>query len=713
VSEQVLPGDAAEGSGKNGDSDDGGSGGNGARTAPAPAHALGAVLKIAPFRKLWIALGLSSLGDWLGLLALTAMASQLAQGDYRAQNFAIAGVLLLRLLPAVIVGPLGGYIADKLDRRWTLVIGDVLRFALFVSIPIAGDLMWLYVATVLIECVSLVWLPAKDAAVPNLVPRERLAVANQLSLVTTYGSALPAALLFTLLALINKSLSSTLSWFASPVDLALYFNAATFLVGAIVASRLHELSGQGRGNGSEERQSVLRAILVGWKFVARNKLVRGLVIGVVGAFGVGGVVIGLGRTYVSDLGGGEAGYGVLFGAVFLGLAGGMAFGPRLLTGFSRRRMFGLALTGAGASLVMMAVVQNIVMVSGFTVLLGFCAGIAWITGYTMLGMEVEDEIRGRTFAFVQSLTRVVLAAVLAIAPGIAGAIGAHRISLLGKGTITYNGAAITFLLAGLAATLLGVFSYRQMDDRRRVSLIRDLRGALSGHERGVFSDTGLFVALEGGEGSGKSTQVRRLEAWLVERGLSVLVTHEPGATRVGQSIRSIVLDKSTGKLSPRTEALLYAADKAEHVDTVIQPALDEGTIVITDRYVDSTLAYQGGGRDLAQREVLRLSRWATSGLRPHLTVLLDVPPEVGLARGAADGPADRIESESLEFHQRVRQQFLDLAMLDPDRYLVVDATASPAQIADQIRARVEPLLAPAAEEPSDPVPVDSPEEVRR
>ncbi len=692
---------------------DGGDSGNGARTAPPPAHALGAVLKIAPFRKLWIALGLSSLGDWLGLLALTAMASELAQGDYRAQNFAIAGVLLLRLLPAVVVGPLGGYIADRLDRRWTLVIGDVLRFGLFVSIPIVGNLFWLLTATVLIECVSLVWLPAKDAAVPNLVPRERLAVANQLSLVTTYGSALPAALLFTLLALLNKSLSATLNWFASPVDLALYFNSATFLVGAIVASRLHELSGQGAGNGSEERQGVLRAILVGWKFVARNKLVRGLVIGVVGAFGVGGVVIGLGRTYVADLGGGEAGYGVLFGAVFLGLAGGMAFGPRLLTGFSRKRMFGLALTGAGGSLVMMALVQNIVLVSGFTVLLGFCAGIAWITGYTMLGMEVDDAIRGRTFAFVQSLTRVTLAAVLAAAPGIAGAIGAHQISLLGKGTITYNGASITFLIAGLAATLLGIFSYRQMDDRRRVSLIRDLRGAFSGHERGVFSDTGLFIALEGGEGSGKSTQVRRLEAWLVERGLRVVATHEPGATPVGQTIRTIVLGNATGKLSPRTEALLYAADKAEHVDTMVRPELEDGAVVITDRYIDSTLAYQGGGRDLAQREVLRLSRWATSGLRPHLTVLLDIPPEVGLARGAANGPADRMESESLEFHQRVRQGFLDLALLDPDRYLVLDATATPAEIADQIRARVEPLLEPVAGESDVPVPVESPEEARR
>src|SRR5690606_3154739 len=207
---------------------------------PATAHDLRAVLRIAPFRKLWIALGLSSLGDWLGLLALPALAGQLAGGDlaetgaYASANLAIAGVLLLRLLPALVIGPLGGYIADRLDRRWTLVAGDVVRFVLFASIPIVGTLPWLYIATLLIEAVSLVWLPAKDAAVPNLVPRRRLAAANQISLATTYGSALPAAALFTLLSLLTKSIDATLGWVGTPVDLALYFNAATFVVGAVV-----------------------------------------------------------------------------------------------------------------------------------------------------------------------------------------------------------------------------------------------------------------------------------------------------------------------------------------------------------------------------------------------------------------------------------------------------------------------------------------------
>ncbi|MEQ4204040.1 dTMP kinase [Actinopolymorpha sp. B17G11] len=662
--------------------------GRGAHGTSGSMQDLRAVLRIAPFRTLWIALGLSSLGDWLGLLALTAMAGQLAEGDYRAENFAIAGVLLLRLLPAVIVGPLGGYIADRLDRRWTLVVGDVIRFALFASIPVVGTLWWLFVATVLIEAVSLVWLPAKDAAVPNLVPRERLAAANQISLATTYGSALPAALLFTVLALVSSSLSATLGIFTDSVDLALYFNAATFLVGAIVVARLREVSGRPTTHEAEEQPSVIRAVVEGWQFVANNRLIRGLVIGVVGAFAAAGVVIGLGRTYVSDLGGAEAGYGVLFGALFLGLSAGMAIGPRLLPSLSRRRMFGLSLTAAGIALTAVAVLPNLVLVAFLTVLLGLFAGISWINGYTLLGLEVEDSIRGRTFAFVQSLTKIALAAVLAAAPAIAGSIGAHRVELPGGASLTYNGAAITFLLAGIAATVIGVVSYRQMDDRAGVPLTREVRAVFSGYDRGVSSDVGLFIALEGGEGGGKSTQARLLADWLQPQGFGVVVTYEPGATDVGRDLRQLLLH--SGHISARAEALLYAADKAEHVDTMIRPALQEGSVVITDRYVDTMLAYQGAGRDLSQQQVLRLCRWATEGLRPHLTVLLDVPPEVGLTRG--DGPPDRLEREPLEFHQRARQHFLDLAALDPDRYLVLDATAPPDQIAARIRERVEPLL---------------------
>jgi dTMP kinase len=208
----------------------------------------------------------------------------------------------------------------------------------------------------------------------------------------------------------------------------------------------------------------------------------------------------------------------------------------------------------------------------------------------------------------------------------------------------------------------------------------------------VHTTTGVFVCFEGGEGAGKSTQARALATTLEERGFHTLLTFEPGDTPVGKEVRRIVLDPATGELSDRTEVLLYAADKAEHVDTVVLPALARGEVVITDRYVDSTLAYQGAGRTLAAAEVERVARWATHDLRPHLTVVLDVDPEHGFGRFAE---RDRIEGESPEFHQRVRAAFVEMAAADPDHYLVIDAGRSAADIADEVLARVEPLLGQA------------------
>lgn len=208
----------------------------------------------------------------------------------------------------------------------------------------------------------------------------------------------------------------------------------------------------------------------------------------------------------------------------------------------------------------------------------------------------------------------------------------------------------------------------------------------------LFTETGVFLALEGGEGSGKSTQAALLVEWLESLGHNVLLTREPGGTEVGKILRHIVLDNDTGELSPRTEALLYAADKAEHVDEVVLPALADGAVVLTDRYVDSTLAYQGAGRNLDISEVEHIARWATSSLRPHLTIVLDIDPAIGHARFEG---ADRIEAEPLEFHQRVRTHFLELAQQDPQHYLVVGGGGTPDEIHAEIRTAVEPWLGQA------------------
>lgn len=203
---------------------------------------------------------------------------------------------------------------------------------------------------------------------------------------------------------------------------------------------------------------------------------------------------------------------------------------------------------------------------------------------------------------------------------------------------------------------------------------------------------GLFLAFEGGEGSGKSTQTRLLGEWLTRQGREAVLTREPGGTDVGAALRRILLDPATGELSARTEALVYLADKAEHVDHLIVPALERGAVVVTDRYVDSMLAYQGAGRALSVAELDPIAHWATAGLRPDLTIVLDVDPTIGLARA---GAPDRIEAEPLAFHERVRDHFLALAAAEPGRYVVISAAQTPDQIAGQIREAVTPWLARA------------------
>ena len=208
----------------------------------------------------------------------------------------------------------------------------------------------------------------------------------------------------------------------------------------------------------------------------------------------------------------------------------------------------------------------------------------------------------------------------------------------------------------------------------------------------MTADRGLWITFEGGDGSGKTTQSALLSEWLQTKGRTVLHTREPGGSEVGQLIRDIVLHHR-GDIAPRAEALLYAADRAHHVATVVRPALDRGEVVIQDRYLDSSVAYQGAGRVLDAGEVRELSLWATKGALPGLTVLLDLDPQV--ARHRLDGddkPFDRLEAEKNEFHERVRAAYLALAEAEPERFLVLDATLPPEQLAGTVRDRVASLL---------------------
>jgi len=210
----------------------------------------------------------------------------------------------------------------------------------------------------------------------------------------------------------------------------------------------------------------------------------------------------------------------------------------------------------------------------------------------------------------------------------------------------------------------------------------------------------LFIAFEGGDGAGKSTQAARLAGALEARGLTVLRTREPGGTPIGEKLRSLVLEHGHGHIDAHTEALIFAASRAAHASQVIRPALERGEVVLTDRYIDSSVAYQGAGRDLGTDAVRSINEWATSGLQPDLTVLLDVHPADGRSRRTAgDAAEDRLESEADEFHARIRQAFLDLAASRPDSYLVLEAQQSVDDLAAQILDRVDQLLAASAGSP--------------
>jgi dTMP kinase len=673
------------------------------------------VLSIKPFRNLWIALSLSSLGDWLSILALLWLAPSVTNGSNLAKTAASGGVWVVTLLPALLLGPIAGALADRFDRRVTMIVGDVIRGLLFVSIPLFPNLTWIFIAKFLAGVASQFWNPAASATIPNLVPKEKLERANQVSQLMTYGTAPLAALLLIVLGWISTGLGHFAPVFhTNKLDLALYFNGATYFVSAITVYFLRQI-GKREHSGRISAPSTAKAIWEGWRFIKDTPVVRGLVIGMLGAFCAAGVVIGLASSYIQDtLNGGQAGFSLVFAIILVGLALGMGFGSRPFGNFSRRRLFGVALTASAVPLAMIALVPDLVAVTIFVFLVGVISGTAYPTGFTIVGLEVDDDTRGRVFAFFQSTIQAILLAVIAVSPFIAtgfsaaiGALAGTRGGAITIAHITYGapGDNLLLLLSAALVAFVGVQSYRQLDDRKGVPLFEDLWAAIRNEPLKRVSvppvpsaapgHSGLFLAFEGGEGVGKTTQARLIAIWLREQGYDVVTTHEPGATKIGMRLRALLLDTAHAGMSPHCEALLYAADRAEHVAKVIDPALERGAVVITDRYIDSSLAYQGAGRGQATADIALLNSWATDGREPDLTILLDMDPERGLSRRARS--ADRLEAEPLDFHRRVRAGFLHLARAKPDQYLVVDAAAPPAEVTEQIKDRIREVL-------PDPVP---------
>ena len=673
------------------------------------------VLSIKPFRRLWIALSLSSLGDWLSIVALTALAPSLATGGLAAKGSAVSGVWLATLLPALLIGPLAGALADRLDRRMTMIVGDVIRGLLFLSIPLFPNLTWIYVAKFLAGVASQFWNPATAASVPNLVPKDKLERANQLSLLTTYGTAPLAAGLFSVLALVSEGISRVTPLFhTSNVDLALYFNAASYFISALTVYFIREIPKR-NASGKISVPSTFRSIWEGWRFIGKTPVVRGLVVGMVGAFAAAGVVVGLGFTYITyTLHGGSAGWGLVFAAIFVGMALGMGLGTKVLGNFSRRRLFGLTIAAAAVPLALIGLVPVLGAVVLFVVLIGALSGIAYATGFTIVGLEVDDDTRGRVFAFFQSSIQVILFTVIAVVPLLSYALTRVIVSLNGTGNVkignvTYASAGqnAVILLAAVVAFLLGMRAYRQMDDRKGVPLREDLRAAIRNEPLPPLEPGPPEREHPAGASAGRADRVRG------RRGLG---QDHPGPAgghlaararlRRGDHARArrdqdrhAAARAAAGHRAHRHVAARRGADvrgrpgRARRLGH--RPALARGAIVITDRYVDSSLAYQGAGRDLPVDEIARLNRWATGGRTPDLTILLDMDPMAGLSRRARS--ADRLEAEPADFHLRVRAGFQALARAEPARYLVLDADRPPGQITREIQERVRELL-------PDPVP---------
>jgi dTMP kinase len=671
--------------------------------------ALRSVLRIRPFRRLWLVLGVASLADWLGVLATAIFASGQVSGT-AAKGLAFGSSIAVRLVPALLLGPVAGVLADRFDRRYTMAVCDVLRFGLFGSIPIVAILSdntgltvgWLMIATLLAETVTLIWLPAKEAAVPNLIPRARLEVSNQLTLITTYGvtPVFAALSLAALDRLVRSGIVQDPPEWGEPTYLALYLNALSRLATALVVFfGIKEISGRG-GRAPGPTQSVLRQFTEGWQYVGKTPLVRGLVLGILGAFAGAGVVIGTAPFFTLSLSAGDAAFYLLFGTLFIGLGLGIGLGPMLVRDLSRRRWFGMSIVLASGSVMFLAWAIHLSMALLGAVLVGAGAGMAFLAGTTLLGGEVGDEVRGRVFAVVQTGTRVILMLAIAMSGALGGVGGSRRVDIGPLGSFSFSTTRALLFFAGLFGIAAGISAFRQMDDKHGVPVLPDLWGSMRGRPLSPaepFASDGLFVVFEGGEGAGKSTQVTLLADALRADGREVVVTREPGATEIGVRIRGLLLDRDAHDpagpaLSARAEALLYAADRAHHVAAVVRPALAGGAVVISDRYVDSSLAYQGAGRTLPVDEVSWLSGWATGGLKPDVVVLLDVDPALGLVRVANRGAADRLEGESLAFHDRVRYAFLDLAAADPKRYLVLDAAKPVAELAAAVRERVADLL---------------------
>ncbi|MGW0074374.1 dTMP kinase [Streptomyces cellulosae] len=685
-------------------------------------RAVRALLRRPQVKRLWSAQLVGGVGDVLALLVLTllvlqaSVAEQAFGGGYRGAAFAVATVLGVRILAtllfgAVLLGPLTSLTSQDgpLDRRWTMVGADGLRAALLIVAPLwidwtPGNALAILLVTAFVAGVAeRFWTVSREGAAPALLPGpppegasirplpDHLDALRRLSLRTGFVAIPLAALTLVVAALANNLLGTGIEWFGRhQAALASYVAAGLFAASLSVVTFL-ELPGTRTPRPRSPLEGLRRPRHAAGPDKGRTGALPLLVVAGASVAGAVAAAVAVAALHAKDLGGGPVLFGLMVGALTGGVVVGIRTAPALLPSLSRRRMLALTLAFTGLALLAAGLVPDVTSVLLILALAGVGAGMAANIAHTLLDQETEEQRRSRVTEHLHAVVRVYVGLGAVVAPVIAAAIGPHRLEN-GKFVFAHGGAAFTLMLVGALLLPVAALVLAKVDDRSGVPLRQDLRDALLGGDdpAPAPAGTGFFIALEGGDGAGKSTQAEALADWIRSKGHEVVLTREPGATPVGKRLRSILLDVSSAGLSHRAEALLYAADRAEHVDTVVRPALERGAVVISDRYIDSSVAYQGAGRDLSPTEIARINRWATAGLVPHLTVLLDVSPET--ARERFTEAPDRLESEPAEFHARVRSGFLTLAAADPGRYLVVDAGQEPEAVTAVIRHRLDRIL---------------------
>ena len=426
------------------------------------------------FFRLWLSQVVSSLGDWIGFVAITAVAARIGGSSPEG---AISLVLSARLVPGFFFAPAAGVLVDRWDRKRVMVACDVGRGLVLASIPFVDTVAGLFLASLLLEILTLLWAPAKEASVPNLVRKEFLANANSLSLVAAYGTFPIGSALFAALAGVATWLSSDGtpgSLQVSQESVAIWFDVFTFFVSASMISTLtlprHRRRERGRGH--VDLRKSLRDIAEGYRFIGHSALVRSVILGIATGLVGGGMLVPLGPVISKEVfGGGTAGFGLLLTALGVGVAGGIVLLSIVQSRIPHERIFITSVLGAGVCQLIGASMSSLAPALVFVALLGLCAGSVYILGFTILQTNVGDELRGRIFATLYTLVRFCLLLAFAVAPILSSLLGKLSNALVG-GSITFGdatlelpGVRLTLWLGGAIIVAAGVLASRSMQSR--------------------------------------------------------------------------------------------------------------------------------------------------------------------------------------------------------------------------------------------------------